>query len=164
MTPQTQRWIRVSTWWGPERLSPIPVKQLETVAPQIKGGLPRWLPAPAQGTEERWLTLPAHRVPDTTTRGRQRTSEAQNGYGLFYWQKKAYFKRKLGMINKIIKAKHHFNQMSRETPLCLLNKLPLILGNNNKPAMPSDDTHMTSRTMQKNCQKKTILTLEDHHK
>lgn len=103
-------------------------------------------------------------VPNTTTRGRQRISEAQNGYGFFYWQKKAYFKRKLGIINKIIKANHHINQMSKETPPCLLNKLPLILGNNNKPAMPSDDTHKEIRDNAKNCQKKTILTLEDYHK
>lgn len=101
------------------------------------------------------------RVPDTTTRGRQRTSEAQNGSGFYYWQKKAYFKRKLGIINKTVKAKHHFSQMLKEAPPFLWNKLPLILSNNNKPAMPSDDTHKEIWDNAENCQKKTILTLED---
>lgn len=152
-TPQTQRWIRVSTWWGPEKQH------------RSKEAFPD--DSQHQHTGRRRDDLPYQhidRVPDTTTRGRQRTSEAQNGSGFFYWQRKAYFKRKLGIINKIIKAKHHFNQMSKETSQFLLNKLPLILGNNNKPAMTSDDTHKEIWHNAKNCQKKTILTLEDHHK
>lgn len=72
------------------------------------------------------------------------------------------FKPKVGIIFKLIKAQHHMNRLTKDTPPNFINNFTVMLGRKITPAMASDFIHKEIWDNARNWQKSTILSLKEH--
>lgn len=89
-------------------------------------------------TKENWFYFHGRGVPEKTTRWQQRTTGLQTRKMQVRNQPDPQFSLKVGTIYKIIKAKHHMNQVSKECPPKFIIYFKQLLGNKIRPAMASD--------------------------
>lgn len=98
-----------------------------------------------------------------TTRWRHHTIDSESEEEAVRIQQDPQFQQKVGIIYKILKAKHHMNQVTKDTPPIFINNFTLMLGRKIKPAMISDFIKQEIWDNARKWQQSTLLSLKTHY-
>lgn len=112
---------------------------------------------------------------DSRIRSEQHRPRQQQHFGAYYGESNytgsdsaqgsmdSDFKMKVGLIHKIIKANHHLQLVSRQSPPRFINKLTWTLNTAIKPASSLEATRKAIEDNAKQWQVKTMIILKEHH-
>lgn len=113
--------------------------------------------------EEGWFYSHQGVVPNMTTRWRQSTTDWTPEENGVRFQHSTQLNQQVGILYKIIKAKHHLNQISKPTLPNFLMNFTFMLSKKVTPALTSTFIQHEIGENAKNWQRSTLLSLKTHY-